>query len=161
MSVYGPKIRLPKISLRLPSISIPKPNVNGKSIAIVLVIILILATTAFLTANPVDLNSGIGVYWNNNPLDLKSADTHSELNLVVKNTSETTQNISLAVTTESNEIIVFCPDEEFPNVAPNMDRKTTCIVRRNPQEKIFSGTYNINIVTSLATAKTVLEVKTN
>jgi hypothetical protein len=162
MSVYGPKIRLPKLNLRIPQINLPKPSINGKAIAIVLIVILIVATTIFLTTFPLaNFGSPVKVSWTNNPLDLRNGLTgHAELNLVIINTSEQIQDISIKVTTESKEIIIFCPDESFPTVATNMERKTSCIVRRNPSEKIFSGTYNINIATNIGDAQTTLEVRT-
>jgi uncharacterized membrane protein len=156
MSIYGPKIRIP--SFRLPKISIPKPEVSFKGISLILIIILIIATIAFLFSTPISFNNHIGVYWVNNPLDLRE-ETNAELHLSIINTGETTQNISLSVTTESNELIIFCPDKEFPNVASQNKRETTCIIRRNPNTKIFSGTYLINIQTNIGSAQTSIEIR--
>jgi hypothetical protein len=156
MSIYGPKIRMP--SFRLPKLSVPKPEISIKGISLILIIILIIATIAFIFSNPISFNNHINIYWVNNPLDLKDK-TNAELNLSIINTGETTQNISLSVTTDSEEIIIFCPDAEFPNVAPGHERKTTCIVRRNPNTKIFSGTYMLSIQTNLGSKQTSIEIR--
>ena len=156
MSIYGPKIRMP--SFRLPKISMPKPEISFKGISLILVIILVIATIVFLLSTPISFNNQINVYWVNNPLDLKE-ETNSELHLSLINTEETTQDISLLVTTESQELIIFCPDAEFPKVAPGHERETICIIRRNPNVKIFSGTYMINIQTNIGSAQTSIEIR--
>ncbi len=159
MSIYGPKIRLPKI--RLPKPRIPKINPKKVMPIVMIIAILIIILIIFSVAD-LDFNPHIQVNWKNNPLDLKSDLSHfAELNLTLVNTSEQTTDITVDVTTESDELIIFCEDASFPNVAPGKDRKTRCIVRRNPNEKIFSGTYSLNITTNLGSTKTDLIVNTN
>ena len=159
MSIYGPRIRLPKISLPLPHF--PKINTK-KALPIVMIIAIIAIILMIFSFAEFDFNSPISVSWKNNPLDLKKDLSYfAELEITLKNINEQTTNISLEVATESSELIIFCPDKEFPNVAPNNQRKTTCVVRRNPNEKIFSGNYTININTNLGSSKTTLEIIAN
>ena len=157
MSIYGPKIRLPSISLRMPRI--PKIN-KKKAMPIVMIIALILLIGIIFTMADLDFSSSIKVSWKNNPLDLKvDLSQYAELNILLINTSDNTTNITLDVTSESKEIIIFCPDTDFPNVSVGNNRQTTCIIRRNPNEKIFSGNYTINVKTNLGEQKTLLEIR--
>ena len=106
--------------------------------------------------------SQIIIQWKNNPLDLKNGNIPSaELGLTLINNLKETTDITLEVTSESNKIIIFCPDTTFLNVATGNQPQTTCIVRRNPNEKVFSGNYIINIKTNLGTTKTTFEVITS
>ena len=158
MSIYGPKIQLPSISL--PKLRIPKVNTKKAMPMVMIVALIILIILLFMMAD-IDFNSHIKVNWKNNPLDLKSNESqYAELDLVLVNTSEDMISMTLDVTSESNEIIIFCPDNEFPNVSAGNNRKTTCVVRRNPNEKVFSGNYTIDIKTNLGVAQTLLEIKT-
>jgi len=159
MSIYGPKFRLPK--LKLPDFSLPNfslPKLDGKKLGILLLLVLIFATILFGLTMISNFNSPISINWTDNPLYLNETTNFSELTLVLANTSKETTNITLNVSTESNELIIFCPENEFPNVSPGKYRQTTCIIRRNPSEKIFTGTYEILIETNLGAATTTLEV---
>ena len=158
MSIYGPKIRLPSISL--PKLRIPKIN-SKKAMPLVMVgAIIILIIFIFMMAD-LDFNSHIKVNWTNNPLNLKSdVSQYAELELTLINSSESTTDISLEVSSESSEIIIFCPDNTFPKVSPGNNRQTTCVVRRNPNEKVFSGNYTIAIKTNLGETETLLEIRT-
>lgn len=160
MSIYGPRLRLPK--LRLPDFSFPQlslPQLNAKKIGIILLLILIFATILFGLTMISNFNSPIAVSWKNNPLYLTETNNFSELTLLLTNTSENTTNITLDVSSESKELIIFCPENEFPNVSVGKYRQTTCILRRNPNEKIFTGTYEILIKTNLGETTTTLEIK--
>ena len=158
MSIYGPKIRLPSISL--PRIRIPKIN-KKKLMPIVMILALIILISMIFMMADFSFNSHIKVNWTNNPLYLKGdASQYAELEITLINSQETTTDITLEVNSESSEIIIFCPDSKFPNVSSQNLRQTTCIVRRNPNEKIFPGNYTINIKTNLGEAKTTLEIRT-
>ncbi|MFA5763297.1 MAG: hypothetical protein WC915_00620 [archaeon] len=158
MSIYNKKFKLPKIKLAMPQI--PIPNLNARALGIALILIIILATIFFIASNPVILNNHILISWTNNPLSLTDNSTqNAELHLTLINTSKTMQNISLEVTSNSQEIIIFCPDNEFPNVASGNRRETACVIRKNPAQKVFSGTYEINIKTNLGEATTSLEIR--
>jgi len=158
MSIYGPKIRLPSISL--PNIRIPKLN-KKKAMPIVMILALIVLISMIFMMADFSFNPHIKVNWTNNPLYLKGdASQYAELEITLINSLESTADITLEVTTESSEIIIFCPDSKFPNVASQNQRQTTCILRRNPNEKIFPGNYTINITTNLGEAKTTLEIRT-
>ena len=161
MSIYGGKIHLPKISLPgKPDGSAIKsklPIIIGAIVVIIIVALLLMLGSGLIES----LNSSIGVSWKNNPLDLKDDSTHSaELNLVLTNTTDQVTDITLSVTTESDELIVFCPYTAFTKVEPNNNRQVTCIVRRNPQKNIFAGNYTLTIKTNLGETKTTLEVRT-
>ncbi len=160
MSIYGPKLRLPKI--RLPDFSLPDlplPNIDAKKLTIILIVILLIATILFSMALLNNFGSPISVIWKNNPLYLSEINNFSELTIIIVNNTETTRNITLEVTSDSKEIIIFCPESIFPNVAPEKYRQTTCIIRRNPNEKIFTGTYEILINTNIGKSSTTLEIR--
>ncbi len=158
MSIYNKKFKLPKIKLAMPQIPIPKLNMKALGIALILVIIL--ATVFFVASNPIILNNHILISWTNNPLSITDNSTqNAELHLTLVNTSKTMQNISLEVASSSAEIIIFCPDKEFPNVASGNRRETVCVIRKNPAQKVFPGTYEINIKTNLGEATTSLEIR--
>ena len=158
MSIYGPKIRLPKISLPHPHL----PKLNKKKVMpiVMIVAVIILIGLVFMVAD-LDFGSSTKISWKNNPLDLKDDVTqYAELELNLTNTLKETTDINLEVTSESNEIIIFCPDKIFPNVSTGNQRQTTCIVRRNSNEKVFSGNYTINIKTNIEETKTFIEIRT-
>jgi hypothetical protein len=158
MSIYNKKLKLPKIKLVMPQIKIPKLSIKALGIAILL--ILLLTTVFFIASNPINLNSHILVSWKNNPLVLSDDSIdNSELYLILVNNSTQMQNIDLTVTTDSKEIIIFCPDNKFPTVASGNRRETTCLIRRNPNEKVFAGTYQITISTNLGETTTSLEIR--
>jgi hypothetical protein len=158
MSIYNKKFKLPKIKLEMPQISIPK--LNARALGIALILVILLASIFFIASNPIILNNHILVNWTNNPLSLTNNLTqNAELHLTLVNTSEIMQNINLEVTSKSQEIIIFCPDNEFPNVASGKRRETICVIRKNPAQKVFLGTYEINIKTNLGEATTSLEIK--
>jgi len=157
MSVYGPKINLPKI--QMPSM----PEISGKTLgvlAIIIIVAIVIATIVLtMPSLPNLFNNHINVSWKNNPLDLKSnLAKAAELTLTLTNNTETKQNITMNVSTESEEIIVFCPYNTFENVEPKNSRQITCIVRRNPSGSIFTGNYTLTITTTLGEAKTTLDV---
>jgi ABC-type transport system involved in cytochrome bd biosynthesis fused ATPase/permease subunit len=107
MSVYGPKIRFPKIGF--PRFALP--NLNLKKILPIIVAILIIALILLLVSFA-DFNSHITISWKNNPLTLTSTtlEKTAELTINLVNDTDTKKDITLNVTTESSEIIIFCPD---------------------------------------------------
>jgi uncharacterized membrane protein len=155
MSVYGPKLDLPKIEL-------PETNIDPKIIAGV--ILLIVLVIAFIFVSPIinqTLNPAIKVSWTNNPLNLKERPTEpAELNLILINNTEQMLTLTLEVNTPSNEIVVFCPYTSFENVAAGKERQVKCLIRRNPDSLIFAGTYDLKIKTNLAETSTTLQVVT-
>jgi len=161
MSIYGPKINLPKISLPgmpdLSSLGEKAPLILGV-IAVIVIVLLLITFGPGLTKS---FNPAIVASWKENPLDLKSdVAKNAELNLVLFNTTEKMTDITLKVTTESSEILVVCPYVEFKNVEPGNNRQVTCIIRRNPNSTIFAGNYTLSISTNLGSTKTILEVRT-
>lgn len=169
MSIYGGKLHLPKIFSRDPTIPSGDSTGGGPGIAsklpiiigALLVIIVIILLIVFGPEMMKSLNPAISVSWKNNPLDLKDQSSNSaELNIVLVNTTDKITDITMEVTTESDELIVFCPYTAFTKVEPGNNRQVTCIVRRNPEKNIFAGNYTLTITTNLAEAKTTLEVKT-
>lgn len=158
MSIYGPRIRLPQINI--PEIPIKVPEIGLKTIIGILLIILIISTILFFVMNPIQLNQHITTQWKNNPLNLeKNLENYSELKIILLNDTKETQDLTLIVQTESNELMIDCPDKEFPRVAPNHKRETICTIIKNPFEKIFTGTYQIKINTNLGETTTTLEVR--
>lgn len=155
MSVYGPKLDLLKIEL-------PDSNIDPKIIAgVVIIIALILVLVIVLPLITQVLNPPVKLSWNNNPLNLREKPTEpAELNVTLINNSQDTLNLTLDVTTQSNEILVFCPYTYFENVGPGKERQVKCLVRRNPDSLIFAGTYDLNVITTLGQTTTTLQVVT-
>lgn len=160
MSIYGPRIRFPKI--KLPEFDLPTmkiPHIDGKKASLIIIAIILIATILFSINIINNLSSPINVQWKNNPLYLSESSNFSELILTITNNTKNTTDIRLNVSSESKEIIIFCPEANFPNVAPNSYRQTTCIIRRNPNERIFTGTYEIIIFTNIGKTRTFIEIR--
>ncbi len=179
MSLYGPKIRLPKVDIPIASGGGASWNLEKeKKIAIYLVVALVVIAVlwfaipivfTFLTSGLDSmLNPAVTVSWKDNPLNITNGVRSAELNLTLTNTSKVEQTqVSFNITTNSNEIIIFCPNSIYDanqgkylleNIAPGDKRKIPCIVRRNPDASVFSGSYTLDIVTSLGNTKTNLEI---
>lgn len=166
MSLYGPKIRLPKVDAPIPG----NPSWNfdkerkwilGAIVAIIVIVIIWFAGPILLSGAGDALgntfNPAIQVSWKNNPLNLKTSSVDSaQLSIVFTNTSKQTQDIYFALNYPSTEIIEFCPEYTLKNVAPGDSRTVNCTFRRNGE--IFSGTYSIDVNSNLGTAKTKLEI---
>ena len=155
MSVYGPKLELPEV--KIPEIGLSPKMLVGIILLIAIVLIGFIVVPQFLES----LNPAVQVSWANNPLDLKdNPTTPAELTVTLTNITKEKADLSFEVITDSEEIFIFCPYNSFPNVEPKNSRKTTCIVRRNPDSVIFTGTYNLTIKSTLGEVGTTLEVKT-
>ena len=178
MSLYGPKLRLPKVELPSPS-SGPSWNLEKeKKILIYLIGAIILVGILYFAIPPVIsfftggldsmLNPAVSVAWRNNPLNITNGVREAELDLTLTNTTKTEQTqVTFNITSNSNEIIIFCPNSIYDsnkgvylleNIAPGDKRKIPCIIRRNPAESVFSGVYTLDILTSLGNTKTNLEI---
>ena len=159
MSIYGPRIRLP--SLRIPKITLPK--INPKKLKPLFgIIIILLLIILFFSFTDLNTNNSIKVDWKNNPLKLTSeTGLYAKLNITLTNTSKKITDLNLIVDSVSKEIIIFCETNHFPNVDVGDIRKASCIVRRNPNEKIYPGTYTIKIKTNLGERKTSLNIQTS
>lgn len=159
MSIYD--------GLNLPNIDLGQAG--PLIIGVIAVIAIILIGFFVLPSIGSSLNPSLGIAWTNNPLDLKKdASIPAELQITLTNTTDKMMSVTLTVTTESSEIIIFCPRPEgkstitFDNVDAANKRTITCLVRRNPSASIFSGSYTITVATDkLGSAKTTLEVKTS
>jgi len=179
MSLYGPRLNLPKIDL--PSPSNPSWNLDKEKkiiigIGLLIVILFIVAIVGPIILNAlseISLNSfnpAVSVVWKNNPLDITQGIKEAQLNLVLtNNTKSLIKETLFNITTNSNEIIIFCPDSLYDanksayiveNLSPNDKRKIPCIIRRNASESVFSGTYTLNITTSLGNTNTNFEIIT-
>jgi len=176
MSLYGPKLRLPKIDL--PSPQAPSWNLEKEKKLVLGTIILLVVVGVALIIGPSliegingflnnALNPSVKVEWKNNPLDLTKGIKEAELDLIIINTSKESKRILFNIKTDSEEVIIFCPDSIYSkgennyvleNVAPNDKRVIPCIVRRNPSASVFTGTYTLEVFTSMGNTKTTLEV---
>lgn len=155
MSVYGPKIDLPRVEL-------PETNIDPKIVAgVILLLVLLIVLFFVMPIISQIMNPSIKVSWTNNPLNLKEKPTEpAELNLTLINNTEEMLTLTLEVTTPSNEILVFCPYTSFENVEPSKERQVKCLIRRNPDSLIFAGTYDLKIKTNLGETNTTLQVVT-
>jgi uncharacterized membrane protein len=155
MSVYGPKIDLPKVEL-------PETSIDPKIIVgVILLLVLLISLFFIMPIISQIMNPAIKVSWTNNPLNLKEKPTEpAELNLTLINNTEEMLTLNLEVNTPSNEILVFCPYITFENVEPGKERQVKCLIRRNPDSLIFAGTYDLKIKTNLGETNTTLQVVT-
>jgi len=176
MSLYGPRISLPKLDI--PNPASPSWNLEKEKKLIIGIIALLIILGIIMFAGPVivstfskfienSLNPSVKVEWKNNPLDLTNGIREAELDLILVNTSEEIKEVTFNITTNSEEVIIFCPNSIYDsirgayileNLAPKDKRKIPCILRRNPDESVFTGTYTIDITTSMGNTKTTLEV---
>jgi hypothetical protein len=176
MSLYGPRINLPKVDI--PSPSNPSWNLDKekKILIFALIAIVIIVLMIFLVPPALQgindffsgaLNPAVQVSWKNNPLDLTKEVKEAEMDVLITNTTKEIQNITFNITTPSQEIIIFCPNSIYDsnksaylleNVAIGDKRRVPCIVRRNPNESVFTGSYTIDIITSAGNTKTTLEI---
>lgn len=166
MSLYGPKLRLPKVDIPTPGN--PSWNMDKEKKWLLMIGIAIVIIVAAIFLGPIILNSageGLGnalspalqISWKNNPLDLKTNPVDAaELTLTFNNTTKQDQNISFSLSYPNTEIIEYCPKYDFSNVAAGDTRTVTCFIRRNGE--IFTGTYSITVNSTLGNATTKLEV---
>jgi hypothetical protein len=159
MSIYKPKTKISDF-LPKPNFSDLKGNDKLKTIfGIVIGVIVLFGIILILINMDFNISSGIGITWNNNPLNLtENKANYSELILNLKNTDKEVRTINLQITTPSKELIIFCPTKIFENVAPGNYREVRCIIRKDPNHEIYTGEYNINILTNLSKTTTNLKV---
>lgn len=176
MSLYGPRINLPKVEIPIPSTSW---NLDKeKKIAIGIIAAIIILALAVILLPPIlqgagdfvqsATNPAIQISWKNNPLDLTNGPQNAELILTLTNTSTKEQDITFNFTRYPNELIIFCPNSIFDankavylieNVAPKEKRVFTCVIQKN-RVPVFTGDYTIELDTSLGKAKTTLQIIT-
>ncbi len=178
MSLYGPRIRLPKVEI--PNPANPSWNLDKEkkilAIGAVIIVIIVLAVLFIPSAiqgisntnfNIFPEEKGISVTWKDNPLDISKEVKQAEMDILITNRKTETLDAMFNVSTTSQEIIYICPNAIFDanknmyilqNIAPGDTRKVPCIVRRNPDSAAFSGNYTINITSNLGDIKTVFEL---
>jgi hypothetical protein len=179
MSLYGPRLNLPKIDL--PSASNPSWNLDKEkkliigivALIIILIIVALIGPSILSTISEISINSfnpAVGVVWRNNPLNITQGIKSAELDLILTNNTKSPLKETLFnITTDSEEIIIFCPNSLYDtnksaylveNLAPNDIRKIPCIIRRNSTASVFSGTYSIKVNTTLGNIVTNFEIIT-
>ncbi|MFA5357737.1 MAG: hypothetical protein WC308_02335 [archaeon] len=160
MSLYGPKISLPEMP-KIPEINME--NLKGPAIAmgaiIIAIIILFIIFSLLETQSGNIFSESIRVEWANNPLDLTKENANEALlKLTLTNITTNSLDIHAELDTNSEEILIYPTQASFSNVAPGDYRKTSFIVKANPNKTIFSGSYTISIKTNLGEKKVKLEV---
>jgi len=176
MSLYGPRINLPKVEI--PSPANPSWNLEKeKKFAIIIIAAIIVLILLIIFLPPAiqgfseflnnSMNPAVQVSWKNNPLDLTKEVKEAEMDLLITNTGKETKNITFSITTPSKEVIIFCPNSIYDtnngnylleNISPGDKRKIPCIVRRDSSESVFTGSYTITIDTSVGKIDTILEI---
>ncbi len=166
MSLYGPRIKLPK--LELPEVSAPSFD-SGKSkkialfggIALVIIIVLFLAGPPTITwlggffSAPV--KSPVNLSWNNNPWNIKQdPSSTAELSITFINNTSLDKNVYFSLNYPTRELLEFCPEYQLSALSPGDQRKITCLFRRVGE--IYSGTYTIEVLSNLGNEKTKLEI---
>jgi hypothetical protein len=178
MSLYGPRIHLPKVNAPIPGN--PSWNMDKEKklaiyliIAVIIIVILYFAipivAQALTTGIDGLMNPALVVTWKNNPLNVTTQTKEAEMDLVFTNTKKEVQNVEFSINTSSEEIVYICPNAIYDtnkgayileNLAPGDKRTVPCVVRRNPNSAVFSGSYTINVHTNLGDVKTNLEIIT-
>lgn len=179
MSLYGPKLNLPKVNLpdpSNPSWGLEKERkIIGSALIAIIIILLIFFLAPFLTEgikeiNLPNFNSSVNIVWRNNPLDITKEIKEAQLDLILtNNTKDLIKETLFNITTDSEEIIIFCPNSIYnpkksayivENLSPQDTRKIPCIIRRNASTPVFSGTYTLKINTTLGNTTTKFEIIT-
>jgi hypothetical protein len=179
MSLYGPRLNLPKVDL--PSPANPSWNLDKEKKLIIGVLAALILIAIIIIIGPIILNAlgsftlpsfnpSIEVNWRNNPLDITQGIKEAQLDLIlINNTKELIKETRFNITTDSEEIIIFCPNSLYDanksaylveNLSPEDKRKIPCIVRRNAAAAVFSGTYTLKINTTLGNTTTKFEIIT-
>lgn len=166
MSLYGPRLRLPKVDMPNPgnpswNLDKEKKWIAGGIIAVVVIALIVLFGPGLVNGTGEAfgnaINPSVEVSWKNNPLDLKTNPVDAaELTLTFKNTTKTNQDINFSLKYPNNEIIEYCPTYQLKSVSPGDSRIITCLFRRNGE--IFTGTYSISVASNIGNATTKLEV---
>jgi len=182
MSLYGPRLNLPKVNFPNPSnpswnMDKEKKLIIGIGIALLILLILVIIGPIILKSlSEITLpsfNPAVQVDWENNPLYRTQGMTSAQLTLIItNNTKELIKELLFNVKTDSGEIEINCPNSLYDvnksnyvlyNLSPNDVRKIPCIVRRlyDPtNELVYSGTYTIKINTTLGNTTTNFEIIT-
>lgn len=166
MSLYGPRLRLPKIDIPTPSN--PSWNLDKEKkwiaagIAVVIIAVLIIlfgpmVINGISEALGNTLNPSLQINWKNNPLDLRTNPVDAaELTLNFKNNTKENQDVTFSINLPNEEIIPYCPTYHLETIAPEDERIVVCLFRRSGE--IFTGTYTVEINSNLGNTKTRLEV---
>ena len=166
MSLYGPRIKLPR--LELPEISAPSFDLGEmKKVAIMVGVVLFVIVILFLVGAPTinwiggfllaSTQESIKLKWNNNPWNIKQYPySTAELSITFINNTTTDKNVYFSLNYPKREFVEFCPDYHLEALSPGDQRKITCLFRRVGE--IYSGTYTIEIVSNLGSQKTKLEI---
>lgn len=179
MSLYGPRLNLPKVDL--PNPANPSWNLDKEKklilfalIAIVIIALLVAVVPPLINSlssiSMPSFNPSVSVKWTNNPLDITQGVKEAQLDLILtNNTKSLAKEVLFNITTDSEEIVIFCPDSLYDinksayiveNLSPGDKRKIPCIVRRNAAASVFSGTYTLQVDTSMGNTATTFEIIT-
>ena len=166
MSLYGPKLRLPKVDIPTPgnpswNMDKEKKWIIGIAVALIVIALIVLFGPSLVNGTGEAfgnaINPAVQISWKNNPLDLKTNPVDAaELTIEFKNTTKTDTDINFSLNYPNKEILEYCPTYTFYSVAPQDTRSVTCFVKRSGE--IFTGTYSIEINSNLGKANTKLEI---
>ncbi|MEI7961411.1 MAG: hypothetical protein WCI04_03670 [archaeon] len=166
MSLYGPKLRLPKVEIPNPSnpswnLEKEKKLIIGIVVAVVLIALIVLFGPLLVNGTGEafgnTLNPAMQISWKNNPVNLKTNPVDSaELTIEFINTTKERMDINFSLIYPNKEILEYCPKYYFEKVSPQDTRSVTCFVKRNGE--IYTGTYSIEIKSNLGNTTTKLEI---
>ncbi len=167
MSLYGPKIRMPKVDM--PNPGNPSWNLEKEkkiaifiAAAIIIVIIAVFAVPYLLNGasgiiGNIGEANGVSLSWNNNPLDLKKNPTeYATLTIEFTNTGKFEKTINFEIMNPYPELLDVCSADKLETMLPGDKRTVNCLFRRNGE--IFTGTYSIEVASNVGNAKTKLEI---
>ncbi len=167
MSLYGPKIRMPKMDMPQPGN--PSWNMEKEKkiaifvvVAIIIILIAVIAIPAILNQASGALDglgeaNGVKTEWSNNPLDLKKNPTeYATLTIEFTNTGKFERTINFEIINPYPELLDVCSADKLETMLPGDKRTVNCLFRRNGE--IFTGTYTIEIRSDVGSAKTKLDI---
>jgi len=169
MSLYGPKIRMPKVDM--PQAGNPSWNLDKEKKIAVFAIIAIIVIVIGIFVIPAVLRSATGLFglfdntmanginlsWSNNPLDLKKDPTnYAALTVEFTNTGKFERTVNFEIINPYPELLDICSTSKLETMLPGDKRTVTCLFRRNGE--IFTGIYTIEVQSDVGNAKTKLEI---
>jgi hypothetical protein len=178
MSLYGPKIHIPKVEI--PSPANPSWNLDKEKKILVFGVIAIIAILLIVFFLPPltqwagalfsnAINPAVQLSWSNVPLDKTKGLERAELTMSFTNKNNSTQDILFNFNYDKSLLYEMCVGALYDttqnaytiqNVAPGENRVLKCSFNTLPDTTVLTGSYTIEIASNIGNVKTTLEVIT-
>ncbi|MFA6269259.1 MAG: hypothetical protein WCW13_05060 [archaeon] len=178
MSLYGPKIHLPKVEL--PSPANPSWGMEKEKkifvfgvLAIIIIVLLVMFLPP-LTQGVADffsnsINPAVQLSWNNVPLDKTKSIDRAEMSISFTNKDTATKDILYNFNYDREILYEMCVGALYDanqnayiiqNVSQNEKRVLKCSFNTRPDKTVLTGSYTIEVASNIGNVKTTLEVIT-